>query len=174
MFFPFWTSLPTNFFDLPGKQLFGATYSNKDYTALDLNRRTILTSLLGFGTLQEDEGSWCGYYNFHQYLFTEEDDETQGVGIFGRYGIAEEEYGTSEMAGDIARANPNIRNYAPGVVLNLPEEPAPEEPTYIDYILKAAVPLNFLNLKLSSLKVLISSREAVNIESIVLFPTVNK
>ncbi len=52
---------------------------------------TLLSSLLGFGTLPKDEGSWCGYYNFHQYLVTEEDDETQGFGLFGRYGIADDE-----------------------------------------------------------------------------------
>ena len=82
---------PTNFFDLPGKHLFGATYSNKDFTALDQNRRTILSSLLGFGTLPKEEGSWCGYYNFHQYLATEEEDPSQGFGLFGRYGIADKE-----------------------------------------------------------------------------------
>ncbi|MHC4124104.1 MAG: carbohydrate porin [Planctomycetota bacterium] len=84
-------SQPTKLFDLPGKQLFGAAYSNKDYTALDQDRRTILSSLLGFGTLSKEEGSWCGYYNFHQYLVTEEDDETQGFGLFGRYGFADDE-----------------------------------------------------------------------------------
>ncbi len=84
-------SQPTNFFNMPGKQLFGATYSNKDFTALDQDRRTILSSLLGFGTLQKEEGSWCGYYNFHQYLVTEKDDETQGFGLFGRLGIADDE-----------------------------------------------------------------------------------
>jgi porin len=84
-------SQPTNFFDLPGKHLFAGTYSNKDFTALDVDNRTLLSSLLGFGTLPKDEGSWCGYYNFHQYLVTEEDDETQGFGLFGRYGIADKE-----------------------------------------------------------------------------------
>jgi len=82
---------PTRFFDLPGQQLFGAAYSSKDFTALDQNRRTILLSLLGFGTLPKDEDSWCGYYNFHQYLVTEEDDETQGFGLFGRFGIADDQ-----------------------------------------------------------------------------------
>lgn len=84
-------SQPTNFFDLPGKQLFGATYSNKDFTILDPSRRAILSSLLGFGTVPKEEGSWCGYYNFHQYLVTEEDDKTQGFGLFGRYGIADDQ-----------------------------------------------------------------------------------
>lgn len=46
------------------------------------------------------------------------------------------------MAGDIARANPNIRNYTGGVVINLPEpEPDPEPHTYIDPSLRRrAVP----------------------------------
>jgi len=41
--------------------------------------------------LKKDEGSWSFYYNFHQYLFTEKDDETQGFGLFGRLGFADDE-----------------------------------------------------------------------------------
>ena len=84
-------SHPTNFFNQPGKQLYGATYSNKDYTTLDQDPRLILRTLLGLGTLEKEEGSWCFYHNFHQYIFTEEADETQGWGIFGRFGIADDE-----------------------------------------------------------------------------------
>jgi porin len=84
-------SQPTRFFDLPGKHLFGGTYSTKNFTTLDQNRRTILASLLGFGTLAKEDDSWCGYYNFHQYLATEKDDQTQGFGLFGRYGIADDQ-----------------------------------------------------------------------------------
>ena len=84
-------SHPTNFFDLPGKQLVGATYNNKDYTALDQDPRVFIGSLIGLDTLRKDEGSWSFYYNFHQYLFTEEQDPSQGFGLFGRYGFADEE-----------------------------------------------------------------------------------
>jgi porin len=84
-------SHPTNFFNQFGKQLYGAGYSNKDYTALDQNPRLILEAMLGLGTLKKDEGSWCFYYNFHQYLVTEQQDETQGWGLFGRFGIADDE-----------------------------------------------------------------------------------
>lgn len=84
-------SHPTNFFNQPGKQLYGATYSNKDYTALDQDPRFILRTLLGLGTLEKEEGSWSFYHNFHQYIFTEEADKTQGWGIFGRFGIADDE-----------------------------------------------------------------------------------
>ena len=41
--------------------------------------------------MKKDEGSWSFYYNFHQYLFTEKDDETQGFGLFGRLGFADDE-----------------------------------------------------------------------------------
>jgi porin len=84
-------SHPTNFFNQSGKQLYGATYSNKDYTALDQDPRFILRTLLGLGTLEKEEGSWSFYHNFHQYIFTEEADKTQGWGIFGRFGIADDE-----------------------------------------------------------------------------------
>lgn len=84
-------SHPTNFFGLGGKQLFGATYSNKDYTAIDQDPRIIIRSLLGLDTLKKEESSWGFYYNFHQYLFTEEDDSSQGYGIFGRLGFADDE-----------------------------------------------------------------------------------
>lgn len=84
-------SHPTNFFDLGGKQLVGATYNNKDYTAIDQDPRTIIGSLIGLDTLSKEEGSWSFYYNFHQYLFTEEEDPSQGFGLFGRYGFADEE-----------------------------------------------------------------------------------
>ena len=82
---------PTSFFEQSGKQTYGATYSNKDYTALDQDSRLILRTLLGLGTPKKDEGSWSFYYNFHQYLVTESQDQTQGWGLFGRFGIADDE-----------------------------------------------------------------------------------
>ena len=82
---------PTSFFEQSGKQTYGATYSNKDYTVLDSDPRLILRPLLGLGTARKDEGSWSFYYNFHQYLVTESDDDTQGWGLFGRFGIADDE-----------------------------------------------------------------------------------
>lgn len=84
-------SHPTNFFDRPGKHLYGATYSTKDYTILDPTPRMLLRPLLGLATVPKEEGSWCFYHNFHQYLYTEEADETQGWGVFGRIGLADNE-----------------------------------------------------------------------------------
>jgi len=84
-------SQPTQFFNLSGNQLFGGTYNNKDFSLLNQDPQRFLEWLLGLGPLDQQEGSWSAYYNFHQYLFVEEDDPSQGVGIFGRYGIADDE-----------------------------------------------------------------------------------
>lgn len=41
--------------------------------------------------MRKKDSSWSFYYNFHQYLFTEEEDSSQGYGIFGRLGFADDE-----------------------------------------------------------------------------------
>jgi porin len=79
--------------DLPGHQLFGASWSSKDYTLLDQDARLLLLDLVETGgvTLQESDDSWSFYYNFDQYIFIEDGDAGQGIGVFGRFGLADEE-----------------------------------------------------------------------------------
>ncbi|MCZ6699368.1 MAG: carbohydrate porin, partial [Planctomycetota bacterium] len=43
-----------------------------------------LLSILSPAKTRPDD--WGIYYNFDQYLYTEEEDPTQGVGLFGRFG----------------------------------------------------------------------------------------
>jgi porin len=83
--------LPTRFFQKPGGQLVGASYSSKEYTALSQDPRLILGDILqGLPvTMQEHSGSSCFYYNFYQYLVSDEKDPKKGWGIFGRYGLAD-------------------------------------------------------------------------------------
>ena len=97
--------LPTEFFDMPGSQLVGASYSSRDFTALDQDRRLILANLLGLGpfALATEDNSWSVYYNFHQYLYVKKDQKRessgalpatkllQGLGVFGRVGFADPE-----------------------------------------------------------------------------------
>ncbi len=84
--------LPTEFFGKEGAHTFGAAYNNSDVTILDQDPRFILGALLGLPvTPQRSAGTWAFYYNFHQYLYTEEQDKTQGFGPFGRYGVADGE-----------------------------------------------------------------------------------
>ncbi len=75
----------TNFFGQPGHQLFGVTYAEGDFTALN-DPRIILPPLMAM-----TEGStWNAYYNFEQHL--SHDPKTgEGWGVFGRVGIADED-----------------------------------------------------------------------------------
>jgi porin len=84
--------LPTRFFAKPGGQLVGAAYSSRDFTALDQNPRLILGDILqGLPvTLQEHSGSSCFYYNFYQFIVSDEKDPKKGWGVFGRYGWGDE------------------------------------------------------------------------------------
>ena len=47
-------------------------------------------------TLRRKPDSWCFYYNFDQYLYVEhgdnpQGDSPQGVGVFGRFGLADDD-----------------------------------------------------------------------------------
>jgi porin len=80
---------PTQFLGKDGAHTFAGVYSDKDFTILDQDPGMILPP--GSPLLEENEGTWAFYYNFDQYLFNEEQDPTQGFGLFGRFGIADEE-----------------------------------------------------------------------------------
>ena len=75
----------TDFFGLTGHQLIGASYSTKDFTAIDQNLRLVLEDR----SLQQKNGSWCLYYNFDQYLYEPNKGSGQGLGIFGRIGASD-------------------------------------------------------------------------------------
>lgn len=79
--------LPTEFFDLPGHQLFAATWSSRDYVSLDQDPRIVLPSV----PINEASGSWSLYWNFDQYLSMGNKKKQQGWGLFGRAGIADDE-----------------------------------------------------------------------------------
>ncbi|MFO0979877.1 MAG: carbohydrate porin [Planctomycetaceae bacterium] len=79
--------IPTDFFDLPGHQLFGGTWSSRNYVSLDQDPRIILPSV----PIGRASDSWSLYYNFDQHLVVYNDDPTKGWGLFGRAGIADEQ-----------------------------------------------------------------------------------
>jgi porin len=74
----------TDFFGLTGHQLVGGVYSNKTFTSLDQNRLIIETA-----GIEKKHGSWAVYYNFDQYLYETKKGSGQGIGIFGRFGVAD-------------------------------------------------------------------------------------
>ena len=88
--------LPTRFFHKPGGQLFGAAYSSKDFTGISQDPRLILDDILhGLPpNLQKHDGTSAFYYNFYQYLVSDEKDPTKGWGLFGRYGLGDQKTNT--------------------------------------------------------------------------------
>ncbi len=81
-------------FGLPGHQLFGGSWSSKDFTSLGQDFRRLFVEAILTGvppSLAESETSWSFFYNFDQYLYVEDEDPSQGVGIFGRFGIADKD-----------------------------------------------------------------------------------
>ena len=77
--------LRTDFFGLTGHQLFGTTFSNKQFTSIDQRLRSIVET----NTLRPEKGSWNIYYNFDQYLYEPKKGVDRGVGVFGRLGVSD-------------------------------------------------------------------------------------
>ncbi len=90
---------------LPGHVTIGGSWSSRDFAVLDQDRRLLLDAIVGTDPLDIDRAgdSWAIYYNFDQYLFVEKDDPTQGIGLFFRFGQADE------------RTNPIERFYSFGL-----------------------------------------------------------
>jgi len=84
--------LEVNPFGLKGHQMFAGTYSTEDFTILDLNLRNLLLQKIftGGATAPKADDSWNMYYNFDQYLYQEKEDPEQGIGLFGRFGLADD------------------------------------------------------------------------------------
>lgn len=81
-----WTVRP---FGLTGHQLVGFAWSNADFSSLSQDRRTLIGNVL-FGTpVKKESGSWAFMYNFDQYFYQDKTDPTQGIGLFGRFGISD-------------------------------------------------------------------------------------
>ncbi len=78
--------LPTQYFNLPGHQLFGGTWSSRDYVGLDQDPRIILPNV----PIERQSGSWSLYWNSDQYLVADSKDPSKGWGYFARAGIADE------------------------------------------------------------------------------------
>jgi porin len=81
--------VPTSFVDCPGHQGISGTYSSGAYTSLTpsvyLDPIEGLVITPAFRT-----GSWCLAYNFDQALYVSPEDPERLWGVFGNFGIADE------------------------------------------------------------------------------------
>jgi porin len=78
-------------FGLPGHPLIGGTWSSKTFITLQQDPRLLLV-FLGLPLdvpIRRQSGSWSAYYNFDQFLYTTTADGSEGIGIFGRIGVAD-------------------------------------------------------------------------------------
>ena len=90
-------------FGLPGNQRVGFVWSSKDFPTVAPDEPFNSTGGLAVGmlgpelavkvvnmlaTFDNGKDNVMVYYNFDQYLYTEADDPTQGIGMFGRFGWA--------------------------------------------------------------------------------------
>jgi len=83
--------VPTRFFNLPGHQLVGGSWSSRDVVSLEQDPR-VLFPLFGLpGTpVGRGDDSWSVYWNMDQHLVVDPEDETRGWGFFARYGAADQ------------------------------------------------------------------------------------
>ncbi|MBI4522289.1 MAG: carbohydrate porin [Deltaproteobacteria bacterium] len=76
-------------FGLTGHQVIGGAWSNKDFNSLSQDPRTLIGGILLDASAKKESGSWAFMYNFDQYLYQKKEDPSQGLGVFGRFGISD-------------------------------------------------------------------------------------
>lgn len=98
--------LPTQILGMPGHQLLGATWNSRDYVSLGQDPRVVFPDI----AINETSGSWSLYYNFDQYLVTDQCDPTKGWGLFGRAGIADDEANPIQSFYSLGIGGNNLRS----------------------------------------------------------------
>ncbi|MCM2369462.1 carbohydrate porin [Aporhodopirellula aestuarii] len=82
------TRLPTQLMGRPGHVLLGGTWSNREVLDLSQIARLPVSTAQ---PLPRASSSWSVYGNFDHYLTTYDKAGTQGWGVFGRWGIADDD-----------------------------------------------------------------------------------
>jgi len=78
--------IETDFFRLPGHQLFGGSWSSRNYVALDQDPRILLPNV----PIDRADDSWSLYWNMDQYLVVDRCNPKRGWGVFARAGVADQ------------------------------------------------------------------------------------
>lgn len=93
-------NLTTAFFDLPGHHGFSGTYSTGIYS--DLTPTAYLDPIAGVVVMPRSRtGSWCLAYNCDQVLYVAPDDPERVWGVFGNFGIADDNPSPARWFGSV-------------------------------------------------------------------------
>jgi porin len=79
-------------FGLPGHLLIAGTWSSRNFVSLEQDPRFLFNFLPRVMVPIEREGdSWSVYYNFDQYVWKPDEKSDRGIGLYGRFGFADED-----------------------------------------------------------------------------------
>ncbi|MEZ6086482.1 MAG: carbohydrate porin [Pirellulaceae bacterium] len=78
--------LPTPLCGKPGHQLFGGTWSNRDYVSIGQDPRILLPNV----PINRANGSWSLYWNMDQALWVDSSNAARHWGMFARAGVADD------------------------------------------------------------------------------------
>jgi porin len=78
--------VPTYFFGMPGHQLVGGLWTSRNIVSLGQDPWVILPDV----PIARQSDAWSAYWNFDQYLSLYSDSPTAGWGVFGRWGVADD------------------------------------------------------------------------------------
>jgi len=83
---------------LTGHQRVAWTWSDKSRIQFTQNPRTVIGAIITGDTsqLRRNSNDWSFYYDFDQYVYTRPGTEDQGVGFFGRFGLADDQANITE------------------------------------------------------------------------------
>ncbi len=79
--------LPTEFWGLPGHQLFGAIWNSREFSSLNQDPRVVLPN--ANVPIATEDGTWSLFWNGDQTLVTDPCDPSRGWGVFARAGISD-------------------------------------------------------------------------------------
>jgi porin len=77
--------IATDFLQMPGHQMFGGTWSSRNYVSLDQDPRILLPNV----PIDRADDSWSLYWNMDQYLVVDPSNPKRGWGVFARAGVAD-------------------------------------------------------------------------------------
>jgi porin len=104
--------LPVTIAGRPGHQIFGGTWSSRQYAALSDTPLLIAPPELGLVPGKES-GSWSLYYHFDQTLGIDPQDPQRSWGMFGMFGLADDQTNPFQWTISLGLSGHTLRSFRP-------------------------------------------------------------